>query len=180
MVEEQAKEVGKQPRFLLLNMRFVAKVALIIGGLSLLGMVLVLIFITGKSGGSYSAISHSYSLSQQNLGPTMLIAGLFMVAFSGFVTWLFALYTSHYIAGPLLGFARNFEAQIKHGSATLIPVRKNDHLKREEQKIKRSLARLHLHYSDMRSATETALSQLGAQPGPAIAKVKELDREARL
>ena len=180
MTSDKIISDGSQPRFMLLNMRYVAKIALIVGMLALFGMALVYFFIAGKSGGSYGAISRSYSLSQQNLGPTMLIAGLFLVAFSGFVTWLFALYTSHYIAGPLYGFARHFETMIEQGTAAPMPLRKKDRLKQEEQQIKRSIARLQLHYSDMRSAAEAVLTQPGAQSAAAIAKLKELDRATRL
>lgn len=179
MTNDKIKK-GRNSSRLLLNSHFFAKVALIVGVLCGLGIVLVLVFITGKTGGSYGAISRSFSMSQQNLGPTMLIAGLIMVAFAGFVTWIFALYTSHYIAGPLYGFSRNFQIMIESGVTAPIPMRKSDQLKQEEQNIKRSVARLQQHYDEMRSAAEMALSQLDEQPDAAIEKLKELDRAARL
>lgn len=181
MANNPVKESRKKPRrFLLLNLRLVAKVALVVGILALLGTVLVFIFITGKSGDSYGAISRSYSLSQQNLAPTLLIAGLFMVALSGFITWLSVLYTSHHIAGPLHAFARNFEALIRHGAAVPVAIRSKDQLKQEEEHLKRSVARLQQHYSEIRRAAETALAQLDDHPTASLAKLKELDRATRL
>ncbi|MDO8413617.1 MAG: hypothetical protein Q7S51_07510 [Gallionellaceae bacterium] len=181
MANSPITEARKRPRrFLLLNLRLVAKIALVVGILALVGMVLVFVLITGKSGDSYGAISRSYSLSQQNLAPTLLIAGLFMVALSGFITWLSVLYTSHHIAGPLHAFARNFEALIKHGAAIPVAIRSKDQLKQEEQNLQRSVAQLQQHYGEIRKAAETALAQLDTHPAAAISKLKELDRATQL
>ena len=196
MTDEPIKNERRSPR-LLLNSHFFAKIALIVSALCVLGLILVFVFVASKTGGSYGAISRAFSLSQQNLGPTMLIAGLFMVAFAGFITWLFALYTSHYIAGPLYGFSRNFQAMIEQGAATPTPMRENDQLKREEQHIKRSITKLQQHYDEIRNAAESALFQMNVtstahaptqatnapplvSPTAAIAKLKELDLAARL
>ena len=176
---EKSKHKGNAR--LLLNSHFFAKVALVLAVLCGLGIALVIVFVTGKTGGSYSAINRSFSLSYQSLGPTMLVAGLFMVAFAGFVTWIFAAYTSHYVAGPLFGFARNFQSMIEHGVAARIPLRKNDQLKQEEEHIQRSVTKLQLHHDGMRNAAEAALAQLdGRQPATAISRLKELDRATRL
>lgn len=166
----------------LLRLRMVSRVALIVGGLACLSMVLVLTFITDQSGVSYDTIIRSYSLSRQHLGPTLLVAGLFLVSFSGIITFLISLYTGFYIAGPLYRFARNLEIFIEQGPVAPIPTRDNDQLKQEEQQIKRSITRLQNHYSALRAATDTALSQLAAQQDPSatIARLKELDREAFL
>jgi len=166
----------------LLRLRMVAKIALVVGGLACLSMVLVLTFITDKSGVSYDTIIRSYSLSRQHLGPTLLVAGLFLVSSSGVITFLISLYTGFYIAGPLFRFARNLETFIEQGPVAPIPTRKKDQLKQEEQQIKRSIIKLQNHYGALRAATDTALSQLAAQqdPSAAIAQLKELDRAARI
>lgn len=177
---KSGRKKGRGSSRLLLNSHFFAKIALIVGALSCLGIVLVLVFVAGKTSGTYGSISRSFSLSQQNLGPAMLIAGLIMVAFAGLVTWIFALYTSHYIAGPLFGFARNFEIMVEHGVTAPAPMRKNDQLKQEEHHIRRSIGKLQDHYDEMRKATEAALSQLDANHDAAITKLKGLDRATRL
>lgn len=167
---------------LLLRLRLVSRIALIVGGLACLSMVLVLTFITDKSGVNYDTIIRSSSLSRQHLGPTLLVAGLFLVSFSGVITFLISLYTGFYIAGPLYRFASNLEVFIEQGLVAPIPTREKDQLKQEERLIRGSITRLQNHYDAVWAATETALSQLEAQqdPSAAIAQLKELDRAARL
>ena len=165
-----------------LRLRLISKIALMVGGLSCLFMLLVLHFITDNSGVNYETIIRSYSISRQHIGPTLLVAGLFLVAFSGAITFLIALYTGFYIAGPLFRFARNMELFIEHGAVTPIPTRKHDLLKQEEQQIKRSIIKLQKHYDEIRLTADTALFQLATQQNPsvAIAKLKEIDREIQL
>ena len=167
------------PRFLF-NWHFVAKIALIIAALSCFGAVLILQFITGGAGTSYAEVTRYFSLSRHSIGPTMLVAGLILVSFASVITWLMALYTSFYIAGPLFRFARNFETLIAHGSGTMMATRKTDRLKLEEQQMRRSVTKLQQHYSGMRTAAEQALAQLGPHSAAAITQLKELDHEARL
>lgn len=166
----------------LLRLRLISKIALMVGGLSCLCMLLALNFITDNSGVNYETIIRSYSLSRQHIGPTLLVAGLFLVSFAGAITFLIALYTGFYIAGPLFRFARNIELLIERGTITPISTRKNDLLKQEEQQIKRSIIKLQKHYDEIRLTTDTALSQLATQQDPsvAIAKLKEIDREIHL
>lgn len=166
----------------LLRLHLVAKIALIVGGVSCVAVVLALNFITDKSGGSYDSIIRSFSLSRQNLGLTLLVMGLCLVSFAGVFTWLVAQSAGFYIAGSLYRFARNLEDFIEQGPITPQPMREKDHLKHEEQQILRSIVKLQSHYGAMRAATETALAQIDAQqdPSAAIAKLKELDRAARL
>ena len=175
-------ESTKDKTHLLLRLRLVSRAALVVGGLACLSMVLVLAFITDKTGADYDTIIRSYSLSRQHLGPTLLVAGLLLVSFSGFITYFISLYTGFYIAGPLYRFARNLELFIEQGPVAPIPTRQKDQLKREEQQIKRSITRLQNHYKAMRAATDTALSQLAAQQDPtaAIEQLKALDRESSL
>lgn len=177
---ESDQTQGSQPHFLLFNWHFVAKIALIIAAVSCLGAVLVLHFITGSSGENYAEVARYFSLSRKSIGPTLLVAGLILISFASIITWLIALYTSFYIAGPLFRFSRNFETLIKHGPTSLIPTRKTDNLKQEEQQIKLSVARLQRHYSEIRTMAEQALAQLDSQPASAVARLKELDRAARL
>lgn len=166
----------------LLRMRMVSKIALVVGGVSCLCMMLVLNYITDKSGTSYGTIIRSYSVSHQHLGPTLLVAGLFLVSFSGVITYLISLYTSFRIAGPMYRFARNLELMIEQGTLAIIPTRKGDHLKFEEQQFKQNLLKLHKHYDAIWNETEGALSQLEANENPvaAINRLKDLERAARL
>ncbi|MFZ5523861.1 MAG: hypothetical protein ACOY9D_07240 [Pseudomonadota bacterium] len=179
-MEQELSSADKSQLFL--RLRLVSRIALIVGGLACLSMVLVLTFITDKSGVNYDTIIRSYSLSRQHLGPTLLVAGLFLVSLSGVITFLITLYTGFYIAGPLYRFARNLEIFIEQGPVAPVPTREKDQLKHEEQLIKNSILKLQNHYDAMWAATETALSQLEAQqdPAAAIAQLKELDRAMHL
>lgn len=168
------------PHFLLFNWHFTAKIALVIAAISCLGAVLILHFITGATGSSYAEVARYFSLSRHSIGPTMLVAGLILVSFASVITWLIALYASFYVAGPLFRFAKNLESLIEHGPGPVIPTRKTDRLKQEEEKMKQAVARLHQHYSEIRTAAEEALSQLDAQPAPALARLKNLDNDVRL
>lgn len=166
----------------MLRMRLVARITLIVSAMSCLGILLALAFITGDPGASYGTIIRSHSLSRQYLAPALLIAGLFLVLLSGIVTRRVSHRTSFRIAGPLYRFACNLETFIEHGLTTPVPTRQKDYLKREEQQIKRSVARLQAHYGTMRAATEAALAQIDSQQNPAAAieQLKELDRVTRL
>ena len=172
---------GNESHFLL-RMRLVAKITLIVSAVSCFGILLTLTFISGDSGVSYGTTIQSFSLSRKHLAPALLIAGLFLVLFSGIIIRRVSHRTSLNIAGPLYRFACNLKTFIEHGLATPVPTRQKDSLKQEEQQIKRSIAKLQAHYDAMRAATETALAQIDAQQNPAdaIEQLKELDRAARL
>ncbi len=176
------EQITSDKTHFLLRMRMVSKIALIVGGVACLCMLLVLNFITDKSGVNYGTIIRSYSVSHQHLGPTLLVAGLFLVSFSGVVTYLISLYTSFRIAGPLYRFARNLEVMIEQGTLAMIPTRKGDHLKFEEQQFKQGLLKLHQHYDAIWNETEGALSQLESNENPiaAINRLKEVERAAQL
>lgn len=176
------EQLSREKSHLLLRLHLVAKIALIVGGVSFLAMVLALSFVTDKSGVGYGTIIRSFSMSRQHLTMALLIEGLCLVSFAGVFTWLVSLYAGFYIAGPLYRFARNIEDFIEQGPVTPVPTRQKDKLKYEEQQILRSIAKLQSHFGAMREAAETALAQIDAQQNPAaaIAQLKKLDRAARL
>lgn len=159
---------------------FIAKIALVLAAVTCLGAVLVLHFITGDMGQNYADIARYFSSSRKNIGPTMLVAGLILVSFTSLITWMMALYASFYIAGPLFRFARNLETLIEQGPTSLIPTRKTDRLKNEEQQMKRSVEKLQMHYGKMRTIVEEMLAQPDFPAAASITRLKELDREVRL
>ncbi len=181
--KENDQTQESQPRSLLFNWHFVAKIALVIAAISCLAAVLVLNYITGSIGQNYVEMARYFSSSRASVGPTLLVAGLILVSFVSVITWLMALYTSFYIAGPLFRFSRNLEVLIKQGPIPLMPTRSTDLLKEEERVIKRSVARLQQHYSEMRATAEEMLGQLDSQPSTLnalIAKLKKGDHEVHL
>src|SRR4030067_1101290 len=87
----------------MLRLRLVSRIALIVGGLACLGMVLVLTFITDKSGVNYETIIRSHSLSRQHLGPSLVWARFFLVSSSGVIPFLISLSTSNRPATSKVG-----------------------------------------------------------------------------
>ena len=173
-------EGEQQPPFLLFNWHFVGKIALVVAAISCLAAVLVLHFITGSSGQNHAEVIRYFSQSRQGVGQVLLAVGFILISFASIITWLIALYTSFYIAGPLFRFARNFETLSKQGPVALPPIRKTDRLKNEEQQIKLSVDRLQKHYGQMRSAIDEAIAKLDTQPSVWVAELKNIDREASL
>jgi hypothetical protein len=177
---------SQQPR-VVFHLNLVGKVALMIGALACFGLVLVLLFITDKSGASYGEIIRSNNFTRQSLGPAMLVAGLILVAFSAVITWLVSLYSSFRIAGPLFRFARNLEAMIESGPSAPVPIRSKDRLQVEGQQLARSTARLQAHYGAIRDVADRAVALLDSNDNGAremlpveIAKLKEFDRHVLL
>jgi len=176
-----------EPHPVLFHLNLVGKVALLVGAVACAGLVLVLLFITDKSGACYGEIFRSNSLTRQSLGPAMLVAGLGLVAFSGAMTWLVSLYSSFRIAGPLFRFARNLELMIENGPSSPVPIRTKDRLQREGRQLERSTDRLQAHYGAVREAADHAVALLESSDGRAaeylpqtLAKLKELDRHVVL
>ncbi|MDH4235292.1 MAG: hypothetical protein OEV15_09205 [Gallionella sp.] len=166
----------------LLRMRLVSRITLIVSAMFCVCILLVLAFISRNSGTTYDAAINSLSMSLRNLGPALLITSLLLMFFSIVVTRMISHRTSLRIAGPLYRFARNIEAFIEHGLVAPVPTRQDDQLKPEKLQIERSIAKLQAHYDALRTATETALTQIDSQQNPAaaIARLKDIDRATRL
>lgn len=179
--------IQPQQPYIVFHLNLVGKVALMVGALACAGLVLVLLFITDKSGASYGEIIRSNNFTRQSLGPAMLVAGLILVAFSAVITWLVSLYSSFRIAGPLFRFARNLEAMIESGPSAPVPIRRKDRLQVEGQQLSLSAARLQAHYGAMRDTTDRVAALLDSSDNAArevlpveIAKLKECDRHVLL
>jgi len=176
-----------QQPLLVFRLNLVGKVALMVGAVACAGLVLVLLFITDKSGTSYGEIVRSNNFTRNSLGPAMLVAGLILVAFTAVITWIVSLYSSFRIAGPLFRFARNLEAMMEKGPSAPVPIRRKDRLQLEGEQLARSIASLQAHYAEMRAVAGHAVVLLASNDNgtnemlPAeIAKLKEFDRHVLL
>ena len=117
----------------------------------------------------------------------MLVFGLAMASFVGILTWLFSLYASFRIAGPLFRISRNLEQQIKHESIMPVPIRATDSLQREWTAFDASIAALRAQDEELRQAlseVEAALTN-DAQADPAalvlaIARLKRVEQHVHL
>lgn len=166
------------------HLKLVAKISLAVGALAVLVLLAVLTLITGDSGESYGAIIRSHSLTRQELGVAMLVAGLLLVAITGVITWLIVLYSSFRVAGPLYRFSQNLKLARASDASALIELRQGDALATQAAHIKQAVATLRQHHTALKIAAAEAASALAAGHGAAyadaVARLKVLDEKVRL
>jgi len=172
------------------DFKLVAKIGLSVAAASCLGLVLVLFLVSDGAAASYGQIIGAYGLARKNLGPAMAVFGLAVAGFAGISAWLFSLYASFRIAGPLYRISRNLEQQIAHGPIAMIPIRASDGLQREWQQFDASVAALRAQRAELKQAlreVEDALALNSAAAAAdaisleaAIANLKKMELRARL
>ena len=165
------------------SLKTIGMVALVVGVLSFAALLVLLAFISTGTASTYWDIIKSGSITRQSLGPSMLLAGLFLVSTTAIITWLISLYASFRFAGPLFRFSRNMEMLTASGEATLIPIRKDDQLQEEAKQFAQSVSLLHSHYREIAAATDHALALIdsdGHELAQPLGKLRELDRRVQL
>jgi hypothetical protein len=167
-----------------LHLKLVAKISLAVGALAALALLTVLTLITGDSGEFYGDIIRSHSLTRQHLGAAMLVAGLVLVAITGFITWLIVWYSTFRVAGPLYRFSQNLKLASVSDSVELIDLRKGDALAPQAEGIKQAVTTLRAHYAEVKIASGQAAAALAAGDAAhyaeAIARLKGLDEKIRV
>ena len=161
---------------ILFHLRWVAKIALLIGALAATGLVLMLYVLTDATGETYSALIESHSVAQYRLGWALLIGGFFLLAFSAILTWLITLYSSFRIAGPLFRLARNLATSVSQDPVKPIPIRVSDRLQAESAMLEGALGGLQSHYGAMRKEIDQALAQLDTNGLDTTARRDVIDR----
>ncbi|MEW5943233.1 MAG: hypothetical protein AB1710_05175 [Pseudomonadota bacterium] len=169
----------------LFHLKLVGKVAFFAGILSFAALFGVLVFVSDNSGDAYWQVVKAHSITHHALGPSMLLAGFFLVGATGVISWLVSLYASFRIAGPLFRFSRNMEKLIGKGPDELVPIRGRDQLQQEARQLEQSVERLRRHYREMETAADSALALIssGAEAeslAQAIAKLRDADSHVRL
>ena len=178
--------ISRQEPAVFFHLKRVAGIALSVSVAACAGILVVLMLVTDDRGISYGRIIGTYSLTSQNLGWSLLIFGLAIVAFAGITTWLISLYSSFRIAGPLYRLSRNLEMGIGQGPAVPLPIRRADQLHEEWKALSVSVSAVRRHHDDLRRALEEAERALQLGPAgdvslsQAIAKLKETERRVRL
>jgi len=127
-----------------LDLKLVSRFALYTSLVAVLLLVLSVLFLTDQAGTNYFEIIYSHNLSQRHLKPVLMISGLCLLSFIAFITWLFTVYSTFRIAGPLYRFSRNLE-QASDGIAPL-SVRSDDALQDVSERLQESVMSLHNHY----------------------------------
>lgn len=146
-----------------LDLKLVSRFALYITLVAIVLLVLTVLFLTDKMGASYAEIIYAHSFSQKHLKPVLLISGLCLLSFVAFITWLFTVYSTFRIAGPLYRFSRNLE-QAAEGVPPL-GLRKDDALQDVSEQLKQSVGTLHGHYRDIDKQINELLYQIDIKDG---------------
>jgi hypothetical protein len=132
--------------------QLVAKVGLSVGVSGFLGVLFVLWVIGDRSANGYGEIINAVGTVKHALAPAIWLFGLVMVSIAGLTTWLFALYASFRVAGPLFRIARDIEEQIKNSGAKPIPIRAGDKLQAEWGSFEAGVLGLREHRKDLGQA----------------------------
>lgn len=166
------------------HLKLVAKVCLAAGCIAVLALVVSLSFLAGPSNASYEAIIRHNSITQEEIGPLMLLAGLTLVALVAVLTWMIALYSSFRIAGPLYRFTQHFRQVTARGGRDLPSLRRGDSLRRQDLAIREAVARLTEHHAAIDRLSwhaSRALEEGNAEAYmKAVADLRVLDEQVRL
>lgn len=173
----------KHEPLIFFHLKLVAKISLALGAIAMIALVIALTMVTDQSGETYSAIVQVQHLKSENLGKVMLVAGLLLLAITGLVTWLIALYSSFRIAGPLYRFSQNLRLAAADESAPLIDLREGDSLRTESEMIKQTVAAVRAHHAEVAAAARQACDAIasGDEAGYArsVAQLRTLDEKVR-
>lgn len=165
-----------------IDLKLVSRFALYTSVVAVILLVASVLFLTDKLGASYAEIIYAHSFTQKHLKPVLLISGLCLLSFVAFITWLFTIYSTFRIAGPLYRFSRNLE-QAAEGVPPL-GVRKDDALQEISEQLKQSVTGLHNHYRQIDKQINELLYQIDIKDtrelDKSLAKLKTLINKARL
>lgn len=169
-----------------LDVKLVATIGLSVAIATCAGLALVLFLLSDGRGGRYGQVIGAYGRARQSPGPAMLVFGLAMVGFAGITAWVFSLYASFRIAGPLYRISCDLEQQMEQGPIAPTPIRTTDRLQRECKELDAGVAALRAHYAELRHALSQVNNLLRTEapdPGsllPAIIRLKNAKQHVRL
>jgi hypothetical protein len=168
--------------------QLVAKVGLSVGISGLVGVLFVLWIIGDRAANGYGEVISATGTLKHALAPAIWLFGLAMLSIAGVTTWLFSLYASFRVAGPLFRIARDIEEQIKHSGAKPIPIRTTDKLQAEWVSFEAGVAGLRAHREQMGLSLNT-LQQWSDDPHTntdlalaqsALARLSEVEQRVTL
>jgi len=156
----------------LFHLKWVAKVALLVGGVAAAALLLAILLITDDNGTDYAHVLANHSLTQRNLTPTLWAFGLALVVIAATTTWLIALYSSFRMAGPLFRLSENLKSCLADPLVIPLAIRKSDLLQHEWQQFDASQSALRQHYGELHQALAVCEQ--------ALAKVADVEGHAEL
>ena len=145
-------------RLFSMHLSMVARIALGSALLATLILALTLMFAVDSGGTTYAELVRAHSITQRNLGPAFLVAGLVLSIVIGLLTWAICLFSSFRVAGPLFRFTRNLEQASE--TDEVAGIRQDDCLHDLSDELKASITRLHQHYRELDALAEEALRVL--------------------
>jgi len=165
----------------LLQVQWVGKIALLVALVGAAGLLAAILWATDAQGSNYGAIVMGNSLTQQKLGPVMLVFGLLSVTVAALATWLISLYSSHRIAGPLFRFAQNVKAILRDPFAMPVAIRASDALQQEWHEFEQAQTRLREHYGALRDElAQCRKVQTGEVTQLTLTRLQEVERRGQL
>ncbi len=141
------------------RLQLVSRIAGVTGLVALLVLGAVVWWLTDAGGDSYFEVIRAHVLTRRQLGPAMLLAGLFLLALVALITWLFALYGSFRIAGPLYRFTRNLQQAEREPP---LGIRRDDSLQATSAHLQQAWADLHRLRRELDAASRAAQAALAA------------------
>jgi hypothetical protein len=169
------------------HLRWVAKIAVSVGLLAVIGLVVELFLITDDQGEAYRHVILASNLTHEALAPAIIVFGLALTIIACIIAWLVTLYGSFRIAGPMYRFSQNMKRAIEDPSSKPVSIRHGDMLQDEWLEFESSLTSLDGHYRHLRAAVTEARSRLPSdgEPGKpdaaeALARLRETERLVKL
>lgn len=143
------------------RLRLTAKVALSVSLVSTLVLLTALYFLLiDSSQKDYIQTIMSLTRSQQQLAIAMLVGAALIFSLSGLLTWLFTLYFSHRIAGPIYRFSRNLEMEISEGPVKTVDIRKEDNFQALSRKLGETVAGLQQRFNNQLTIVDQIENQI--------------------
>lgn len=146
------------------RLQLVSRIAGGTGLLALLVLGVVVWWLNDAGGDSYFEMIRAHALTRRQLGPALLVAGLFLLALVALMTWLFTLYGSFRIAGPLYRFTCNLQQAEREPP---LGIRRNDSLHDTSAHLQQAWQALHRLRRELDAAAQAAEAALEAGDGEA-------------
>lgn len=183
----QNTATGEKTPIVLFRLRLTALVALGVGGVAAVALAAAAWYLTSGEVVSYADMIRSHALGRRQVLPVMALVGLTLVACSGLILWLVALYSSFRVAGPLHRFGVSLRRQVSEGPTPLEGLREGDGLERDFRAYRQSVQQVQRHWDEISELVDLAVMQLQL-PEPnvnsgldkTIRRLKELERRVRV
>ncbi|MBF0146607.1 MAG: hypothetical protein HQL84_16615 [Magnetococcales bacterium] len=175
------------PSKVVARLHLVAKLGLWAGISSGLLFTAILFYLDHDPGGNYASMFNSLMMTRKQLEPALMTSGTILLAMTGLVTWMIALYSTYRIAGPLHQFTQTLIRQIKNGPCSVGQLTGTGELKNEHLRLAGAANRLQFHYDSLSERVDSALvllnsgkPDLGDEFKHHMQKFKELDELVKL